>query len=278
MKHAIMVIGYGNEAPILTQCIKILGDKDIDFFIHWDKRYKLPNLKVNRKNIGKINFIQNRVAVKWGSYSQIEAELILFEAVKKRNNYDYVHLISANDLPLMTVDYFKSYFSNKDYVGFSSELTQDDINRIAYYYPNNMDFRKFKYIKRVWDIGNKLLNINRVSKYPHLHLRKGTNWFSMREKRLEEILSFENLSLFRNSFCADELLVQTILSDLGKINTISDDNEQASRYIDWNRGTPYTFNVNDINELKEVVNTKYAFVRKIVDPKIGKEIFKEILK
>lgn len=38
MRHAILVIGYGNHADILKQTLQVLNDKDIDFYIHWDKR------------------------------------------------------------------------------------------------------------------------------------------------------------------------------------------------------------------------------------------------
>lgn len=38
MKHAIMVIGYGENAGVLQETINVLDDSDIDFYIHWDKR------------------------------------------------------------------------------------------------------------------------------------------------------------------------------------------------------------------------------------------------
>ena len=36
MRHAIMVIGTGDNASILQKAINYLDDRDIDFFIHWD--------------------------------------------------------------------------------------------------------------------------------------------------------------------------------------------------------------------------------------------------
>lgn len=57
MKHAIMVIGYGQEASVLQKTIEILDDSDIDFYIHWDKRWPLPKLTrdcLKTKNSGII--------------------------------------------------------------------------------------------------------------------------------------------------------------------------------------------------------------------------------
>lgn len=48
----------------------------------------------------------------------------------------------------------------------------------------------------------------------------------------------------------------------------------AARYIDWKRGTPYVFGNKDLSELKNVVNTKYAFARKVNDASLVNEIFK----
>lgn len=42
MKHAIMVVGFGNDTSILQKTINILDDTDIDFFIHWDAKYSTP--------------------------------------------------------------------------------------------------------------------------------------------------------------------------------------------------------------------------------------------
>lgn len=73
MKHAVCVIGYGNQANILQKTINVLDDKDIDFFIHWDARYKIPSLQ---SNLSTIYFVKNRIAVKWGGQSQIAATLL----------------------------------------------------------------------------------------------------------------------------------------------------------------------------------------------------------
>ena len=50
----------------------------------------------------------------------------------------------------------------------------------------------------------------------------------------------------------------------------------AARYIDWQRGTPYVFTKNDVPELKNVVNTKYAFARKVKDPNLINDIFGDL--
>lgn len=273
MKHAICVIGYGENAAVLQKTINILDDNDIDFFIHWDSKYKLPKLYSNHSHI---YFIKNRISVKWGSFTQIKAELLLLKLVENRNIYDYVHLISSNDIPLMTPTYFKKFFNHEVYIGFDKKFTQKEaIKRVGYYYPSNIDFRKHKFIRKFLICENKYFKINRLRNHPNLKIEKGPNWFSIKTKYINEILN-SNIKIFEHSYCADELFIQTILQRFKSYQIKSeDDNKQAVRYIDWHRGGPYIFTINDVAELKSKVNTKYAFARKIKNPQIINSIFKD---
>lgn len=54
MKHAIAVEGSGNDASVLQALIKHFDDSEIDFFIHWDKKFNIPELK---SRLLKIMFI-----------------------------------------------------------------------------------------------------------------------------------------------------------------------------------------------------------------------------
>ncbi|GAA3632532.1 beta-1,6-N-acetylglucosaminyltransferase [Lactobacillus hamsteri] len=272
MKHAIMVIGSGTNADVLQETINVLDDPEIDFYIHWDKKFNIPKLNSEKSNI---LFLPDRISVQWGNQTQIEATIKLLEIIKsKKINYDYIHLISSNDMPLMTVDYFKKYFNKEVYLEYDHPITSAIIHRVSYYYPANIDFRKHKYILKLFKLFNSIFRINRLK---NLKIKKGANWFSIKYKYVNEILN-SNLKIFYHGFCADEIFVQTILHRFDKIPEnvpVSDANYQAARYIDWKRGGPYVFKMSDISELKLVINTKYAFARKIKDPNIIKKVFNE---
>lgn len=271
MRHAVLVIGYGKKADVLQQTIRILDDKDIDFFIHWDARYNIPMLKAEFSNIF---FMKDRISVKWGSDSLIKVTLRLLCLIKDKN-YDYIHLISSSDIPLMTKDYFKNYFTKEVYIGFvSSEKEKELKKRISYWYPSNVDFRKHDFIFKFFLGVNKIFRINRLKKFSNISVNKGTEWFSIKKKYIKEILNY-NTDVFLHGYCADEIIMPTIFSKFKKeqINISRDDCVQALRYIDWKRGTPYTFNIDDVNELKEKVNTRYAFARKVSDKNVPVKIF-----
>ncbi|MCT6850825.1 MAG: beta-1,6-N-acetylglucosaminyltransferase [Staphylococcus epidermidis] len=289
MKHAIMIMGYG-DGKIVQNTINILDDPDIDFFIHWDKKFKIPDFKSSNS---QIFYTKNRRKVFWGTDTQTMVEKMMLEEVYITNRYDYVHLISSNDMPLMTPDYFKRYFTNKPYaIGFLDYIDKQIYNRAKYFYPiRYMKIKsgvKFFLIIKNIEYLNKILGINRLK---NKTLEKGCNWFSMNIKYVEKVINFKDFNMFKNTFTGDEFFIQTILKDLKpeclneKYDYYSDDyrmtksSKMASRYIDWlnGHGKPYVFTTDDAERLKKLVNTEYAFCRKIDDYRVIPSVFDDYL-
>ncbi|WP_203619574.1 beta-1,6-N-acetylglucosaminyltransferase [Apilactobacillus nanyangensis] len=287
MKHAIMVMGYGN-GNITQRTIDVLDDKDIDFFIHWDKKFDIPHF--NSKN-SSIYFIKDRKNVHWGTDMQTIVERELLKSVYDTNNYGYVHLISSNDMPLMTPNYFKKYFYNKPYaIGFLDYLDKARYRRMSGFYPIRhlnlkSGIRFFLFIKNI-EYLNRIFHVNRVK---NKHIEKGCNWFSMKIDYVKKVLDFKDFGMFKHTFTGDEFYIQTILHDLKpkdlnkKYDYYSDDYRMtqssfmAARYIDWIKGVgkPYVFKKDDVDYLSSIVNTKYAFGRKLDDYEIIEQVFKK---
>lgn len=273
MRHMILVMGYGNDAAVLQEVINHFDDSKIDFLIHWDARYNKPHLY---STLSKINFISAQ-PVCWGTFDQIKVELRLLQAVQdSTNHYDYVHLISSQDIPLMSKKYFISYFNQPMYLG-STVATKNDRLRISYYYPrliSNLRTTSGRLYIKLVQLINRGLKINRLKKYPSQAINKGANWFSIQTAMIQTVLDYPHLDMFKHSYLADELFLQTIFAEQLINKGTDDDNQQAARYIDWRRGKPYTFTQNDVPELSELIDTKYAFARKINDPNILIKLFK----
>ena len=271
-KHAICIMGFGSP-NIARKIIEILDDKDIDFFIHWDKKSDLPDFKAKFSNISYVE----RIKVNWGSFDEIAAEINLLNGVRNfASNYDYVHLISSTDIPLMTKDYFKNFFTKDVYVGFQNPVPNHLKERLSFYYPTSLiNVRNKLWLIKLVKILNYVFHVNRLGG-KNIELKKGPNWFSIKYKYLDSILGYDT-KIFKNSYLGDEVFVQTILGDLDK-NSKVDDNEQAARYIKWVNDAdphPLIFTVDNVNELKDKLNTKYAFARKVIDPRIVDMLYKE---
>lgn len=234
MKHAIMVMGSGYQSGVLQELINHFDDHEIDFFIHWDRKFPLPSLN---SKYSKIIFIP-RIKVYWGTCTQIYAEKELLKNVRAyKRKYDYVHLISSSDIPLMTKEYFKRFFKKSLYLGYVSNAEQDQW-RLAYYYPiNKLNLRQHRYIIGAIKSINKLLSVNRL-KGKNVRIEKGFNWFSISSNYIDRVLDYSHMEIFNHTFLADETYLQTILADKKPKVIKKDDNTMAARYIDWKRGEP----------------------------------------
>ena len=103
----------------------------------------------------------------------------------------------------------------------------------------------------------KTLKINR-NKQSVLSFQKGSQWFSITHDTACYLLDeFKKMKKsFRYTFAPDEIFLQTILMQSPQIDKIIDDN---LRYIDWDRGNPYSFKQEDYPLL---MNSNKLFARK----------------
>ena len=84
--------------------------------------------------------------------------------------------------------------------------------------------------------------------------------------------------VFRWTYCADEVFLQTIVHNSIfrehlYVKQYDNSNKSKMRLIDWKRGHPYTFRMDDFEELK---NSEMLFARKFdaqQDERIIKAIF-----
>ena len=83
--------------------------------------------------------------------------------------------------------------------------------------------------------------------------------------------------MFSYTLASDELWIQTILYNTEFKNTIyriDDLKEQCMRFIDWNRGKPYTWGQQE-GDYKMLMDSPYLFARKF-DENTNLEIVEKI--
>src|SRR5690606_21952914 len=129
MKQAFLILAH-NEFEILERLVRVLDDPRFDIYIHFDKKSKEP--PVLKTKHSRLYILNNRIDVRWGDYSMVEAELILFEAATKRRNYKYLHLLSGVDFPIKSMDQIYDFFDTskmQEFIGFNSSDYQKEVSR-----------------------------------------------------------------------------------------------------------------------------------------------------
>lgn len=282
-KFAYLVMAHKADYT-LKKLLSAIDDERNDIYLHIDKKSDINSFKGLEQSIKESNlFFVTRTKVEWGAYSQIEAELNLFREAHKKH-YGYYHLISGSDIPIKSQDYIHDFFNSankKEFIQFESDKFNHGY-RVHLQYPFQKNLRQ-----RSWYIlGNKLAvlfqKIFKININSQINFQKGANWVSITDELVSYILQHEEWikKTFRYSFCADEIFIQTLVHNSEyfkqKLYHPYYDNSDIAiqRLIDWNRGKPYVFKKEDLDELK---NSPYLFARKF-DSEIDKEIIDLVIK
>lgn len=270
-----MIIAHNNP-EILRKLLSLYDDNDIDFYIHIDKKSDIDFGDLQSCcQLSRVNLV-DRMDVQWTHDSLMKVELHLLKEAKK-GNYDVYHLISGVDFPIVSKDKFLNFFEinkGKEFVEFAPiHLYEENkiIDRVRYKHillknlrTKNALLRKSKTAIRLSFLKiQKLFHVDRFAS-ANIPLHYGSNWFSIRSEFTEYVLSKEDflLKYFSDTFCSDELFIQTLLfsSPFYKNNFYNDMDQTIpkGRYIDWKRGSPYTFKESDFDELIHAENCVFA--------------------
>ena len=268
-KHAYLIIAH-NEFEILKLLIDALDYARNDIYIHFDSKCKiLPNLKCNEAGL---YILCDRIDVRWGDYSQIETEMLLFEYAhdmqkKTRVRYLYYHLISGVDLPLKSQDYIHNFFNThqgKEFLGYYQGDLQFELRKkVQMYHLFSKNFTKdgrwtFRNIVRA--IFCRFQFYMGIKRNSDIYLVRGTNWASLTNDFVEYLLGKkkEIKKRYHHTFCADEVYKHTICwNSKFKDNIYNPTNEALGcmREINWIVLDRYSylpsFTINDYERLKK---------------------------
>ena len=275
MRHAWLILTHGNFA-ILEKQLRFLDSENADFFIHVDAKADFDEERFSAvTERSRVTFVPRR-RISWGHFAIAEAELELLRAAAP-GRYDYYHLLSGVDVPVKPRAYIEEYFTRApgtNYVNFlAPEISRADLYRVMFYYPmQRYNIRKpaVRRALRNFSAAVQLgFGVDRTRRLPDgFAFQKGAQWFSITHALAAYLLEKEDeiCRIFSDTYCPDEMFVQTEIINSPFRDTLPEhafENDYASclRYIDWQRGNPYTFTDADLAELLSTPETA-LFARK----------------
>lgn len=288
--HAYMIIAH-NQFALLEKLIKALDDERNDIFIHIDA--KVPDFDFEKfahiTEHSRVIFTENRVNITWGDESQVECEKTLLKCAVSHedpdNPYEYFHLLSGVDLPIKSNDEIHAFFkenAGKEFVHYSaSPVEATSVTRLKYYH----FFRKKRNLlnKILAQIALKIqiiLGVDRL-KGKNIKVQKGCNWFSITGDFARYAVSKfdEYEDVFKRSYCGDEVFIQTLLENSPYSGNLfmpdcNNDHFACARLIDWQRGNPYIWRIDDLEEIKA---SPCIFARKF-DENTDEKVIEEVLR
>lgn len=254
-KHAYLIIAHNNFSQLQT-LVSLLDDPENDIYLHVDKRAKTFRADDIRTRHSALIFV-DRIRVNWGGHSQIKCEMKLLKAAAQKQ-YAYYHLLSGGDLPLKPQAEIRSFFNRhfpNNFIEFDVKANQTGsfLHRISTYhlfqdYIGRNTGLPIAVLRRLEDCSLRIQKWAGVQRRQYIPAYKGTNWFSITHNLVQYILSQEPLirKQFYHSVCADEIFLHSVVMASPYRETVVNNSLRA---IDWERGEPYTYRVEDVDAL-----------------------------
>ena len=264
MRHAWLIIAH-NEFAILQHLVSLLDDERSDFYLHFDAKVKeLPSITVEK---GRLFILNNRVDVRWGTVSQLEAELLLLETARQAGPFGHYHILSGVHLPLKPLDKL---------IRFYEEHPDEEIMRFWPIDEGDADFKLRRYhfpikdfkspvpwrrtlCQRTWTAVIKVQKILGIRHMKDQSFRKTDQWLSLTEAACGYLVENkkEILNKYRWAFCPDEYFIASELSHYPERFRLLDCPNLL--YVKFDRESPISFPLEDYSKLQD---TDYWWARK----------------
>lgn len=211
LKHALLVqahknIDYFIELAKITPIINV--------YVHFDKKSSEYDRLILQNLPNNVYLIDDRVAVNWGGFSQIQATLQLFAIAFANVDNQYFHLLSGEDVVLQ--DFADIEQNWQQQFDFSVMLACEIAPKYAYRL-------QFDTIHADSDWQRQLLG-KIFTKYYQLLAKMipyqkpiyfGSQWFSVTRQDWQQMLPFLNeyTTFFEKKLVPDEHFFQTIVKE-----------------------------------------------------------------
>jgi hypothetical protein len=218
MNIAYLIITHRN--PLLLQrLIDHLSGEDASFFVHVDAKADFTGFaRVKGQNV---HFIENRIPVYWGEFSQVTASLILIEAaLRSAPRPDYLMLFTGSEFPLRSKEYIHRYLEERRGRQFITMAKTPSpgkpLERVTTIrFPRKRPVLRF-FFRALAKVG--LATRDYKKHFGKLEPYSGVGWWALTTDACEYILEFARqdetiAQFFHYTHASDEAYIQTILGN-----------------------------------------------------------------
>ena len=289
LKHykLIYLIIYHKDKDQLRQLISQLLDKNVLIYIHVDLKVDIRDLD-DLKTQFPIWFVNNRVNVRWGSFSVIQSNLNgIKQILLDKTSFDHLVILSGQDFPLVSNQEITDHFAKYDETSFVHHMNfldncnhlLDRVSKYHFFLPKNkLIVYPYSGNNRLKTLINIFLAYLKPLKLPrdiseHKTLYFGSNWVKLSYKAtnfINHYCSSNSLTFFKQSFIPDEIFYQTILLNATETERGKIINENLT-FTHWDRPDELYPKPLDLDDLPRLKDSKKLFARKY-DSVLSKEL------
>ena len=259
-KHALLIQAH-QDISYFIKLAKI--QPNVNFYVHMDAKSRdFP--KTDLANLANVVLLSDRVSVRWGGFSQIEATLKLFETAFAHEDNAYFHLVSGEDVVLQPFEVIEKQWQQR--FGFQAMMTCEMAPQYAYRFIMDSPHADSNWQRQLTGkIITKLQQgVAKVKPY-HSPIYFGSQWFSVTREDWEKIVPFtdEYSDFFRHKLVPDEHFFQTLITEklTNQIRLSNDNRRQIIFDKNVNNGNSPIYL--DLFKLERAKFDGYWFARKV---------------
>ena len=226
-------------------------------------------------------FVENRIKVYWGDFSQVLATLSMMRLVRSLPlDVDRIHLMSGEDLPIIPMDKIEAFFltnRKNEYVEFEDiGHHRWRVSRYNFFTKSTSKGLGIRIARRALRELQKILPYRQDLKDKVLY--RGSQWFNISKEAMEYILDLiekdpKLLRSFRFTSCADEHFFQIILLNSPFSNKCVNNNLYFMIWENNARSLKYL----DMDDYEKMTSSQELFARKFhYDSPIYSKIIEDI--
>ena len=259
-KHALLIQAH-QDISYFIKLAKI--QPNVNFYVHMDAKSRdFP--KTDLANLANVFLLKDRVSVRWGGFSQIEATLKLFETAFANEDNAYFHLLSGEDVVLQPFEVIEKQWQQQ--FDFQAMMTCERAPQYAYRFIMDSPHADSNWQRQLTGkIITKLQKAVAKVKPYHSPIYFGSQWFSVTRADWEKIVPFtdEYSDFFRHKLVPDEHFFQTLIAEklTNQIRLSNDNRRQIIFDKNVNNGNSPIYL--DLLKLERAKFDGYWFARKV---------------
>lgn len=261
-KHALLIQAH-QDISYFIKLAKI--QPNVNFYVHMDAKSKSCDYpKTDLANLANVFLLKDRITVRWGGFSQIEATLKLFETAFANEDNAYFHLVSGEDVVLQPFEVIEKQWQQQ--FDFQAMMTCERAPQYAYRFIMDSPHADSDWQRQLTGkIITKLQQgVAKVKPY-HSPIYFGSQWFSVTREDWEKIVPFtdEYSDFFRHKLVPDEHFFQTLITEklTNQIRLSNDNRRQIIFDKNVNNGNSPIYL--DLLKLERAKFDGYWFARKV---------------
>lgn len=230
MKIAYLILCHTDPHYVARLVKKITADGD-EAFIHVDAKVDVNAFKKEIEPCENAYILENRITVKWGGMSAVEATILMMQKAIESGNFDRYILLQGLDYPIKSNKQIKNFFEKNRSVEFikaqnisqKASINEQHKYRLFWYHDmNSAVLRKtihaanYIFLKKVKWLPPFRKNYVVADNGKKMEFYQGCAQFALTSDAVEYVLNFYNHNHKFNRYCKsiytiDEIYFHTVI-------------------------------------------------------------------